>query len=163
LIDKFKDNGFTFGSEKMVEAAKPVLSKISFKRGWAIEGKAMTVIQELTKKIDWIFYMVNNVIYVEPKDFPPVEKIYTLKPDNMKAPPEIDLSDIKRGVVDKKETGYKFTTFLDGRVKTNYTIEVSEGEFEGKYKVKSVTHKLDYEGNDWNTEISCKREGLKDG
>jgi hypothetical protein len=165
VITKFKEGGFTFGSAKFIEAVRPSLEAIVFKGGWSVEGNAFSVIQELAKRINWRYYALNNVIYLEPKDdkLTPARITYFVSSDNFKEPPRIKESKAKSGVVlgSGKSTGYIFTLFLDGRVKLDEFLEVEDGEFQGTYQIVSIKHKLDYEGNMWTTYLECQREGYK--
>ena len=53
-----------------------------------------------------------------------------------------------------------FRLFLDGRVQASDQLFITLEGYEGQYIIETVTHKLDYEGRDWYTDVVCVREGL---
>lgn len=62
--------------------------------------------------------------------------------------------DLKDTETNKK--GVKLTVNLNGDITSADGIEITYGEYKGKYLISKVSHKLNYEGTAWDTIIECK-------
>jgi hypothetical protein len=163
LVVVLKQAGVTFGSDKLLRELAPSLSKLVFNIGYVPpEGSILDFLDEFLNIIKYRYYFVNSVMYIEPEDLEPLTASFEVDESNLKRAPRIVGTKVNNGVVDRTDTGYEFTLFLDGRVDLSSTLNITFGEYEGSYKVTSIMHKFDYEGNVWDTIVTCKRESIKD-
>lgn len=58
---------------------------------------------------------------------------------------------------DESKNGVEFTVLLDGSITIGSFIELRETDFEGQYKVVEVSHKGEFEGNNWYTKVTAER------
>jgi hypothetical protein len=136
----------------------------TFINGRTYEGTALGELNKICEEINYHFFISLGKIYVQPnfnllgstqkRDF------LTIKSDMLKNPitPNKDSSGQSESEGDKR--GVTMHTFLDGRIKTgiiNIELDV-EGSYKGDYSIAKVKHILDYEGSDWDTISTIKRQ-----
>ena len=100
---------------------------------------------------------------MEPIKAPPAVETFVLKEGDIRKPFEEIHSATKQQNSQGAATGYKVSLFLDGRINLQSVLQVDFDErWNGTYKITSINHKMDYEGNDWLTELNVQREEQKD-
>lgn len=139
-------------SEKGVEAIG--LKSTFTETGVSYEGNTVDILDSICQEVDFRAYIVHNVIYVEPKSNPLVNKVIEIEQDSIKG----DIYLVSRGtgeLTGKGKSGLKFTMFLDGRVDPATKIKINFGRRKGTYFITSLKHQLEFEGNNWTTEVIC--------
>jgi hypothetical protein len=124
--------------------------------GFSAAGNLFESMEEFCKKTNLQAYVTLGKLYIEPIDSTPATTALIVKPENVKGAirPEDDAS----GKTSKQDSkGIKFSVFLDGRITAAKVVNISFGEYKGDYKVISVQFKMDYEGKNWDTIVSCQR------
>lgn len=83
-----------------------------------------------------------------------------IKPENIKGTIEKkNDSNTQLSTDDSPTGGVKFTTFLNGNISADKYLDIKVDGFEGIYKISSVTHKLNYRGSEWDTEVEASYIG----
>jgi hypothetical protein len=131
-------------------------------QGMAISGYALNELSSFCAGIGYRAYTSLGKLYVEPIYSGGIRDYVIILPENIKGTirEEVDTSSKNETQGDAK-SGIIFDTFLNGKIKLNVGVKIKGiKEYEGSYKVTSITHKLDLEGKDWTTEVSCIKETL---
>jgi hypothetical protein len=129
--------------------------------GYQLSGLLGEEFLKLLQSVGYRMYMVLGKIHIEPIYADPDVEVINIKSENIK------------GTINKEEdgsvglsgdgqerVGIKLKTFLNGNITTNKMLRLTEllnKEFEGDYKINSVEHVMNYEGDVWDTEISAVR------
>lgn len=158
ITDLLVRSGIDFGSRNLLTSNRALLESEKFNGGYSVEGNAFAVLDKVLTTYGLRSYFANDVLYIEPKDFPAVTETFIIEPNNLKAPTEISQKITKKKSKRNIQTGYVFTLFLDGRIKLNGKLRVPDGEFRGDYIITSIEHHLDYENKNWHTKVLCQRE-----
>lgn len=160
LISDLRHAGVNFGSDNLIATLAKTHLSIPLLTGYSVSGNIFVVLDKVLKEIDWRYYFVQDVLYMEPKDLPPIQDEFVLVENNLKKSVEVEQTTTKGNLQSSRSTGYKFTLFLDGRATPNKRINVTFGIYKGTYNINSVQHKLDFEGKAWDTIVTCQREGV---
>ncbi len=116
-------------------------------------------LSDICRDIHYYWYISLGKLYIHPKEVDALVANISVGESNVKG--SIGVLDDKssHGTFSKgaKPKGLKITTYLNGNITTNTTLNVNYGEHEGDYKITSVSHKLNFRGNSWDTVISCQR------
>ena len=126
--------------------------------GYVSFGYLVKEIMELCEAIDYRAYILLGKIYVEPISLPETVGVVEISEDDIKGSirPEDDGSSKKLGSTEQT-SGIKVDLFLNGNISPERFVKVLEGPYAGTYKVTEVKHRLSFEGNSWDTEISCTK------
>lgn len=123
------------------------------KKGYTFRGKVSKCLDDLCKMFGYAWKIHNNALYIHPRYVGDVYSEYTLDNSNIISMEKMDSSSGISGS-GSKARGYTIKTLLDGRLNKEISLVVSGmGDRDGKYKVTSFEHHLDYEGQDWYTTL----------
>lgn len=157
MLDKLASAGIPTGHfiTTGVLAADPIIKKCE--SGYSTEGKLIQDLITLCSSINYKAYFSLGKMYVEPAFGGERVFLVELSPDQIKGTvrPEDDASN--ETLNSKTPEGLKITAFLDGRISTDKFLKVTDGTHKGQYKINEVKHLLSYEGDTWDTEISCSK------
>lgn len=129
---------------------------IDYPAGLAAAGNLFEAMEEFCQKTNLQAYVTLGKLYIEPIDSTPVTAALIIEAENIKG--TIRPQDDSAGKTSKQDSkGIKFSVFLDGRITAAKTVTINFGEFKGDYKVTGVKFKMDSEGKDWDTIVSCQR------
>lgn len=132
---------------------------VTYPSGYAANGLLWDAMEKFCQNYNLACYVVLGRLYIEPKAvIAPVSARVIVSAENIKDTirPEDD-STGKSSVDESKRSGIAFNTFLNGNISPARLVNIDFGEYRGDYLVTSVAHKLDLEGKDWDTIVSCKR------
>lgn len=119
------------------------------------------ILEELGKTLGYRIYQNLGSINLIPDDSDDRQTVVDVFARNVKG--TVSATDDKSGKTttspSARPAGVKFTTFLNGNIVVGAKVNMKEGKSEGTYLASSVTHKLDFRGSAWDTEVSC--EGTK--
>lgn len=123
-------------------------------KGWAYSGKVSKALDDLCETFNHTWQIINNRLYIYPKYYPDMVGTVTLNTDQI-----LSLEDVEDGTETGSNPaegiGIKVTTLLDGRIEDAKSLIITSGRKSGQYPIRSVQHKLDYEGNAWHTIVEC--------
>lgn len=137
-----------------------VPDRVTYPSGMPLHGRLLPTLEEFCNRFNLACYVVLGRLYVEPKAVTsPAKPKVIVTAENVKGSigKEDDSSGTSASNDPKNISGIKFNTFLNGNITPAAFVEVTYGEYEGKYSVVGVGHKLDSEGKDWDTIVSGKR------
>lgn len=132
---------------------------VEYPSGYAAGGNLWMAMEKFCKDFNLNCYVTLGRLYIEPiaVTAPAVAKVI-VSAENIKD--SIRPEDDSTGETSKdpaKKSGIVFNTFLNGDITPAKLVNIDFGEYRGDYTISSVSHKLDLEGKDWDTIISCKR------
>ncbi len=158
LIGVYGDNGVPLGQyvgrasvEDRVDYVQ-LLSPddITLINGYSITGFLHQALDKATAQCGYIWYIANGRLFVHPRGY--TKSVEQFVMDN-------DLIKSIEGVIDNKKdkiTGVTLSTFLDARMSIDKRLAITEGKFEGTYKIVQATHNLDNELGEWSTTLVCQ-------
>lgn len=173
IISQFVSNGVARASEGIIltRASKTpnknnIPSELRTERSWSHSGFLFEGLDKLCKQFDYKWQIIFNRLYVYPRDDSEMSGTVTLDQDGIVSIRENEESTEKVSS-DDTPAGIKVKTLLNGDVNTakllileNTSGDVNFNEYAGTYRVVSVRHDLDYEGQSWYTTIEC--EGISE-
>lgn len=132
------------------------------KKAKPFTGSITEALDILTKATDYSWYIAQGKINLIPnlkdKDDAGGFRIANITESMVKntIEPMDDMAkrDLKEGEQTRK--GIKFTVLLNADLSTADGINITFGDYQGKYLISKVTHKLNYEGGAWDTTVECK-------
>lgn len=133
---------------------------ISYPSGYPASGSLFPVMEKYCADNRFSCYVTLGRLYIEHKGVSnPVSPRVTVSELNIKDTirPEDDSSETLSQADETQKPGISLTTFLNANITTATVVTVNFGEYRGDYTVTSVMHKLDLEGNSWDTIISGTR------
>lgn len=154
MLTQFADRGLPTNQFTLNQRTSRALSKALVK-----EGSLSTSLTDVCNDIDYGWYITLGKLNVHPKEQDGLIESVDIIANNVKGVISLidDKATVKTFSAAAKPQGIKLTTFLNGQITTNTTLNVKFGAFEGTYKITSVTHKLNFRGNIWDTEVECTR------
>jgi len=130
-----------------------------FTKSISVKGNLSKTLVRICKNINFGWFISLGKITVRPIESGSFQDTIKIVPANVKG--RIKQSDDKStlGTFSSKTTqsGIKLSTYLNGNISTNTLLEVTFGDFQGTYRISSVTHRLNFRGDLWDTEVSCLR------
>ena len=130
-----------------------------FNSSYIVEGSISETLTNICNNIGYRFYICLGRSYVEPKSGPkrPAVAFVRITQEHIKNNIKVDSDseNLTEGSSDAKD-GIIVDLFLNGLVSLEKRISVSGTLQDGLYKITTVQHKLDYEGNDWTTSVTAK-------
>lgn len=128
----------------------------------AISGNTGTNLNNITRSIDHNFSIQDGSAYVTPQDGRlPANSAYISSETGLIGSPQPFHNDIKPAKKVTKKTkknkkptdGVRFKCEINGSILPEKTIYLKSKNYDGAFKVVSVVHKGNYEGNDWTSEV----------
>jgi len=132
----------------------------SFTSSFTAYGNIGSVLDEMTRDEDIVWYIVNNIFHMISKSEPKLATKLTLTPDNVIN----EVTSIQQSNLNgKTPQGLKLRTFLEGLITTNTYIELlgfddidPQNPIDGDYNVRTIKHVLDTHGQAWYTECTVE-------
>jgi|26BtaG_2_1085354.scaffolds.fasta_scaffold02386_6 hypothetical protein len=154
LISQFVSKGIVQGDFTVNERTSKAIT-----RALVREGSLSASLSAVCNEIDYGWYITLGKLNVHPKEQNGLIESVDIIETNVKG--VISQNDDKSSTSTfskaSKPQGIKLTTFLNGNITTNTTLKVKFGDYQGDYKIQSVSHKLNFRGDAWDTEIECQR------
>lgn len=123
--------------------------------GYSVYGGLLESIQNLCGMIGYKAYVTLGKLYVEPRSIPATKPIIELKDEsNLFSIKVDDEADEMEGAT-VRVGGLEIAMPLDARLSKNFKLRIVEGKYKGVRDIESITFKLDYEGSEWDTIITC--------
>lgn len=143
-----------------LEGAKRLQQQLP--KGHTYEGFLLPKLSEVAVAVDYRVYLSLGTIHIEPKEAPSFASVVRIGPDNIKGQLQPVSDNNSTPDQDTAATeGVTLVTFLDGRINLDRFIEVVDRiDYNGTYQPFGITHRLDTEGDTWDTEISLRRHNL---
>lgn len=159
LAEIWKNSGVAISKAHIVLGASslPVIKPpegVLIPNGWSYEGYLRDAMDDLCEHFNYTWYIQNNVLFIHPRSNPKFVNVFVLEESQIKDIRPLTTS--TKTSVDEDETGLSITTFLNGFVEMGNKIRITQGEFKGDYNIKSVTHDLNFRGNQWDTRIEVE-------
>lgn len=126
------------------------------KGGYSFQGLTTQLLDKLCSQFNYTHYITLNELYIHPRTFKSFTVQYDMGTNLIKSlEPQTDSSTESPSV----ETSARFllSTFLDHRIKAGQLINITSGQYQGKYKVISIDTTLDYLGGGaWDSRITME-------
>lgn len=142
------DNGVPEGN---IFVAPPLQT---YPSGYPAYGSLFPIMEKYCSEHGLNCYVTLGRLYIEPKrgTIPATPRIRITK-DQIKGTirPESDPED------SEESAGVSLTVVLNGNITPSTTVFIADATYGGDYSITSVNHKLNFEGNAWDTVLSCRR------
>lgn len=173
IISAFNDNGIARDSNGIIlnKASKTtnknnIPSELTTERTWSHSGFLFEALDKLCEQFDYKWQILFSRLYIYPADDDEMVGVAVVNEDNILSLRENEETSEKSSS-QKTPVGIKITTLLDGNINSVKLLKVESNgssrkidRYTGTYRVVSVKHELDYEGQSWYTTVEC--EGLKE-
>ena len=133
-------------------------------RGQYLYGDIWEFLRQICAAIKYRYYFIDDVLYIEPLFLPAGYRVktYTLTATDVRGSVKKRSTTGLYGVPDKKVTGVLLNLWLNPAVKPSERINLTEvfdeyNDYSGTYQVVGVKHVLQFEGQDWYTEVEAQR------
>lgn len=164
LVDIFKQNGIPTGflelqpvqdpRETFIQLATP--SEVKLLRGYSAVGFLRQIMDNVCNSLGYVWYITNGRLFCHPKGYTKMVELYEFNTDQLLSIRRTGDQTVSTST-GKGDVGVKIVTFLDGRLDVDKMIRVTNGQYQGDYKVLSKSHSLDYRNGGWTTTIECKK------
>jgi hypothetical protein len=126
------------------------------KGGFSFQGLTTQLLDKLCSQFSYTHYITLNELYIHPKQFKSFTVQYDMTANLLKSiEPQTDSSTESPSV--ETAARFKLSTFLDHRIRSGQLINITTGQYRGKYKVVSIDTRLDYlGGSNWDSEITME-------
>lgn len=157
--DLVKDLGTPKGAIKISDD-KTIPSSI------ALTGNTSHNLEHITKSIDHTFSIQDGAAYVMPQsERLPANSAYISEETGLIGSPQPFHNDIKPAKKTTKKTkskkpkkptdGVRFKCQINGTILPEKTVYLKSKNYDGAFKVISVSHEGDYEGNNWTSNVEA--------
>ncbi len=161
LAERGVPRGSVYDPSGQLESPPPTVLDLDRQtgiQGLSVYGYAVDQLQEICSKIGYRAYSFLGKMYVEPISTVQYLEYVEVTQDNIKGSirEEFDSSKKLKAQGDTKP-GLEFDTFLKGDITLNKALKISvdSPRYRGDYKITSIEHKLDNQGTNWTTVVSC--------
>lgn len=160
LADIWKKNGINSTNKTIIkdEISPPFKvppRDILIKNGWSYQGYLRQAMDDVCKSLNYEWFILNSVLYIQPRNFKNIISIAEL--DNSQIKSLRDQQENTRvSSTNVESTGIAVSTFLDGRFNLASKLKILEGSKKGTYAITQVSHKLNYRGANWDTQLTCE-------
>ena len=131
--------------------------QVTIPYSYALQGRLFNSLTKVCKDIDFVWFVSKGVLYIQPREFPVLQDLVSVIPNNIIGGVEPYSSNIgMTGEVSDEGNGVDLTVFLDARIGLESYIKLSHGEYVGMYTPDIIEHKMDYHSGVWQTNIKTK-------
>jgi hypothetical protein len=131
---------------------------IPYPSGLPLAGPLFPLMEDFCDRNNLKAYVTLGRLYIEPIDSIPVSEKVDIEAINIKGSiRKEDDSTSKSSLDSDKRSGIIFNVFLNGNITLATVVNIKFGDYRGEYDISSLKVKLDLEGKDWDTIVSCKR------
>lgn len=119
--------------------------------GLSFQGLASQLLDKLANQFNYSWYITLNELYFHPRTFNKYTVEYEMREELLKsfAPEQESQSEVPSVETPSR---FKAQIFLDHRIKVGQLVNISTGNYQGKYKVISVDTTLSYlDGGSWDS------------
>lgn len=164
LITKYGDNGIPVGRSldelvSLVGKGKDLpIDQIVFPDGYTLPPTYLdTALSKVCKDVGFTYYFSKSRLYVEPENYVDNEVTsFNLTPSQILSLADKTITANNAKDTQESSNGYKLKVMLDGRVDVGEVVDIDYERVSGQFKITGVTHVLDYEGQDWYTEMEIQ-------
>ena len=146
------------------------------KSGVALEGELFEQINKAATEVGYRSYISLGKLYIEPMNHRATTTVVTIEPTTTISLEGVsDTTTSSSGSTESEDggttqtddfDGVRATIFLDGTITTDSILRVKSSKsdrstlkyFVGDYRIKSITHALNYYGDDWSTTIEANKQ-----
>lgn len=171
IISTFEKHGISRSDTGILldEVNSPwvVPSETTIQKSWSYSGFLRGALDKLCQEFGLTYQIEHSTLFIYPKNFKEMFTEVVLTEEQIMSIKRAAKSNNKTSNSSSQNRGIEVTTLLIPKLTTKYRVKVksvstnnSEGfnikDYEGEYKITSMSHKLSYEGNGWNTILSCE-------
>ena len=160
LADTYAENGLPLGRELSDIADKrgagnpTPIDQITLNDGYNIQGVYLDkALSTACKEVGYTYYFNKGRLYIEPQNYisPQIEQFKITLRQAISLDKTIPSANTNSKDTQEAATGYKFKTFLDGRMDVGdmVDLEIPGRDVSGTFKIVSISYEMDYEGQDW--------------
>lgn len=151
LRDLTKDLGLSIGNIETIDETKVT------RKAYSWMGKSNTIMKELAKELEADYSIQDGQVYIIKYNSLLRQRVAYLSESSglIGSPQPLSQTEGKSQVDDVPTKGISVTCLLDGAIKPGSTIYVKSRKYDGAYKVTKVTHKGEYEGSQWISQIEA--------
>lgn len=151
LRDLTKDLGLSLGNIETIS------DDIVTRKSYSWMGKSHHILKTLAKELGADYSIQDGQVYIIKYDNLLKTRVaYLTAGSGLVGTPEpLSQNEGKTQEDNVPSKGIRFKCLLDGAIKPGSTIYVKSRKYDGAYKVTKVTHKGEYEGATWESEVEA--------
>jgi hypothetical protein len=151
LRDLTKDMGLSVGNMETIDDSKMT------RKSYSWMGKSSSILKELSKELEADYSIQDGQVYIIKYNGLLRQRVaYISETSGLLGSPEpLSQSEGKAQTDDAPVKGIRFRCLLDGAIKPGSTVYVKSRKYDGAYKVTKVTHKGEYEGSNWESNVEA--------
>jgi len=123
-------------------------------RGYSTVGFLRQAMDNVCNSLGYVWYITNGRLFCHPKGYTQMVELYEFGTDQLLSIRRTGDQTVTTST-GKGDSGVKIITFLDGRLDTDKMIRITDGKFQGDYKILTKAHSLDYRHGAWTTTVDC--------
>ncbi len=157
MLDTFANFGVPTGL-----FAATNLNGITLNKAMVFSDSIYGALETVCNATSYKWYIATGEVYIVPKYSEATDSQYVsvveVTEDNVKEAvlPMSNTAKLNCEDSEKSMNGVKVKINLNGDAGSAQGVVVNFGEYKGKYLITKVTHKLSFEGTEWDTTIECK-------
>ncbi len=163
FAEEWRKNGVAYTEDSLVLDEPTVIAPVVestaentvLERGYIFSGFLRKAMDEITEMFNLVWYIENNTLFVHPKFYKKMIGEVVVNSSNIIS---IDNAqdNSKTTSSNSEKKGIRLELFLDGRIKSYKRIKVEDTSKAGTYRISSVSHRLQYEGQEWYTIVEAE-------
>lgn len=123
-------------------------------RGWSFTGKVSEALDDLCETFNHTWQIIHNRLFIFPKYYGEMVGSIILTENQIISLEQVE-DGTQTGSNPAEYSGVKVKMLLDGRIDSSQRLRIENGDNAGNYPIRSYSHSLNYEGDDWYTVIEC--------